>query len=118
MNQFLISKNTKLEVSLFGNGPWVDGVTRIETRGALNAGIKQNFLKDKLSVSIGLNDIFYTLPVISEVKFGNQYSSSIHSWDSRRFNLSINYNFGKIKVQQRNVKGIDEEKGRVGGARN
>ncbi|MCE3228771.1 MAG: TonB-dependent receptor [Bacteroidetes bacterium] len=117
MHQFSLSKSTKLEISVWGVGPWVDGTTSFKPRGAINSGIKQNLLRDKLTISLGMHDIFYTLPVISEVTLQYQNSNSVHSWDSRRFNISVNYNFGKVKVQQHKTKTNEEEKNRVSNQR-
>lgn len=113
-NQFSLSKTTKMEISFWGVSPWVDGVTSYKPRGSLSIGLKQNFLKDKLTISFGCQDVLYTEPVISQVKFHNQFSQSTHQYDSRRFYINVNYNFGKIKVQQKNVKTDDGIKERVG----
>jgi hypothetical protein len=113
LNQFSLSSKTKLEITFWGNGPWKDGVNQTNPRGSLNFGIKQKLLKDKLDLSLGMMDVLYTLPVQSSIKYADQNSYSLHQWDSRRVYFNLNYNFGRIHVQQKNLKDSREEKDRA-----
>jgi hypothetical protein len=112
-HQFSLSKNSKMEVSFWGVGPWKDGVTYFKSRGGLSIGLRQSFMKDKLTVSCGVQDVLYTMPVSTVIDYNNQYSRSYHKWDSRRIYINANFNFGKIKVQQKNIKENEEVKGRL-----
>lgn len=112
-HQFALSKNTKAEISFWGAGPWKDGVTLFKSRGELSVGFRQTLLKEKLTISLGVQDVLFTSPVVTVIDYNGQYSDSYHRWDSRRAYFSLNYNFGKIKVQQKNIKDNDEVKGRL-----
>ena len=111
-NQFSISKSVKMELSAWIAGPWLDGVGHTKTRGSLNFGFKQTVFNDKLNISIGVYDILYTQVSRNYINYADQFSSAVHKWDSRRVYVNLNYNFGKVKVQQKNTKGDGEEKNR------
>jgi iron complex outermembrane receptor protein len=107
---FLLSKNTKLEVSGWFVGPWLyGGFYWIRPRGALNFAMKHTFMNNKLTVSAGAYDIFYSAINHSDVHFNNQNFTSLETYDSRVFKVSLNYNFGSVKVEQRSVKRADEQ---------
>ena len=112
VNQLSLSKNTKLEISGWVVGPWLDGVVHFLPRGGLNMGIKQNFLSEKLTISAGMYDITYSNRSKGYIDYADQYSENVHRWDSRRVYLNVSYNFGKIKVEQKNIS-EEEEKQRL-----
>lgn len=113
-NQFILPADFKLEVSAFYLGPWLGGVYHTQPRGALNIGLKRSFLKGKWDVSISANDVLYTLPVQNKVKFQDQDYQTRDLADTRRFNIGVTYNFGKIKVDQRQRSAGEDEKRRMG----
>lgn len=112
-NEFLI-KGTRLEVNARYIGPRFNGIWYNQPRWGIYLAVKRSFFKEKLSVVLGADDIFFTMIGRNQLKYQNQdwYISS--TTDSRRFKISLSYNFGKVKVQQREVSSNDEEKGRMG----
>ena len=112
-NQLSVNKTTKIEIVGWGLGPWTDGVTKFKPRGAMNVGVKKTMLDDKLSATLTFQDIFLSMPVQTTINYNGQYSESYHRWDSRRVMVVINYSFGKIRVQQKQLK-ENEEKNRAG----
>jgi iron complex outermembrane recepter protein len=114
-NVLLLPKQFKLEISGWYVGPWLyGGFYTISPRGALNLGLKRSFLKDRLTLSMAFHDVFFTAVNDTRVSFNNQQFRSRETYDSRRFNASVNYNFGRIKAEKRQVKRADEEQGRIG----
>jgi iron complex outermembrane receptor protein len=113
-NIFIIKKNTKIEVSAFYWSPWYGNTTIFQHREGLSFAIKQSFLDNNLNVSIGLTDAFFTEQFRQKADFQNQHWTLYEAHDSRRLNLSVSYNFGKIKAQQRDTKENDEERRRSG----
>lgn len=113
-NIFIIKKNTKIEVSGFYWSPWVGNTTVFLHREGLSMALKQSLLKNSLNISIALNDAFFTEQFRQKADFQNQKWVLVEAHDSRRLNISISYNFGKIKAQQRDTKENDEEKRRTG----
>ncbi|MDP2388500.1 MAG: outer membrane beta-barrel family protein [Bacteroidota bacterium] len=112
-NTFTVPKNTKAEVMVFYRSGKNNGLVQVRSRWMLSLAIKKTFFKDKLDCSIGLNDVFYSAYFRTGVKFENQDWSYKVLQDSRRFTININYNFGKLKINERNVESNEEEKGRL-----
>jgi hypothetical protein len=112
-NQITLNKNTKLEIGGWMVGPWMDGVVTYQPRGSLNIGINKTLLKEKLIINLSMQDVLLTQPVTSLIDYNGQYSSALHRWDSRRVQINIEYNFGKVKVQEKSLK-ENEEKSRIG----
>ncbi len=111
---FILKKDLKVEMSGFYWSPWLGGAGVFLERGGVNWAIRKSFLDKALTVSISMNDVFFTETFRSKTNFENQNWQRFEAHDSRRFNVSLNYNFGKIKAQQRQTKGNDEEKNRLG----
>ena len=113
-NQFIFKKNFKAELNLFYIGPWLDGITQSKERWNLDVAIKKSFFENKLNVVIGCSDIFFTSINRGTTNFGNISSDFKHYNDTRRIRLSLTYNFGDLKVQQRDIKSNQEESNRAG----
>jgi hypothetical protein len=112
-NVFILPKNFKFELNAQYFGPMLYGVNYNQSRWGINFALKKSFLKNKLNVVIGMNDVFYTMPLKNRINYQNQDARIRATFDTQRFKLSLNYTFGKIKVQQRNTKSNEEEKGRL-----
>ncbi len=113
-NIFIIKKNTKIEVSGFYWSPWIGNTTVFQHREGLSVAVKQSFFNNNLNISVALNDAFFTEQFKQKADFQNQKWFLVEAHDSRRLNISLSYNFGKIKAQQRDTKENDEEKRRLG----
>jgi iron complex outermembrane recepter protein len=113
-NQLSLPSDLKLEVSAFYLGPWLGAIYQSQPRGALNLGLRRTFYKGRWEASIGAYDIFNTLRVHNKVKFQDQDYFTRDIADTRRFNLGLTYNFGKIKVNQRERSAGEEERRRMG----
>jgi outer membrane receptor protein involved in Fe transport len=111
---FLLKKDTKIEMSGFYWSPWLGGTSTMLSRGGVSWSVKKGFLNNTLQLSIGVNDLFFTEQFRSKSDFQGQDWERSDAHDSRRFNVSLNYNFGKIKAEQRHTKENDEEKRRLG----
>jgi iron complex outermembrane receptor protein len=111
---FLLPKNFKLEVTAFYWGPWLAVGSNYEARGSLSLGLKKTLLKDALTCSVSLNDVFFTETWRSSSDFANQSWQHFESYDTRRLNLGLSYTFGKIKAEQRQTESSEEEKKRLG----
>lgn len=107
----------KGEISGYFAGPGVwGGVFLYETSWALNVGLQRKFLENKMNVRISFNDIFYESGWDGFSDFNGLYSAGSGRWDSRRFSVSVGYNFGNENVKSRNRKaGLEKEAERVGG---
>ena len=112
-NTFLIKK-TKIELNGKYIGPRYNGVWYNYSRYSVSVAVKRSFMKEKLNVVVGLDDIFFTMQGNNQIKLPGQDWKIVATNDSRRFKVSLIYNFGKIKVEEREVSSNEEEKGRLG----
>ena len=70
---------------------------------------KKTFFEEKLSIALAFNDIFLGEIRNTQVNYQNIKMTGLQTFDTRRVNISINYNFGKLKVEQRQVKDIEPQ---------
>jgi iron complex outermembrane receptor protein len=112
-NTFVAHKKTKIEIIGIYRGPKNNGLTQVKSRWMVSFAIKRTFFKGKLDGSIGVNDIFYTFIAKTYVNFANQNWNYYQTTDTRRIVLSLNYNFGKLKIKEREVSSNEQEKARL-----
>lgn len=115
-NTFSLPNNFKFEISGWFNSPSIWGGTyRTNSLGSLNLGLQKKFLKEKLNVRIGIDDVLFTSPWSGTTQFGDLFIDGSGGRDSRQFKLNLSYNFGSNEVKKaRNRKtGIENEKGRI-----
>ncbi len=113
-NIFTIKKDTKIEVSGFYWSPWIGNTSVFQHREGLSMAIKRSLLNNSLNISIAVNDAFFTEQFRQKIDFQNQKWTLYEAHDSQRLVVSLSYNFGKIKAQQRATKENEEEKKRLG----
>ncbi len=109
-NEWLLQRHAKLELNFQYLGPAPMGIFTIQSRWSLNTAVKFSFLKDKLDVVFGVNDLFYTFIGKNRVNFGDQSWTISETNDTRRLKLSLSYNFGKSKAERRETGSLDSER--------
>ncbi|MBC7948738.1 MAG: TonB-dependent receptor [Chitinophagaceae bacterium] len=83
----------------------------LSTFGALNASINRQFLKQKLIVTLSMNDMFYTLRNDFTLNQGPVNASGSRYGDTRRIGINLRYNFGiRKKEETNNMFTVDPEK--------
>ncbi|WP_317897000.1 outer membrane beta-barrel protein [Aurantibacillus circumpalustris] len=112
-NELILSKKSKIEIIGQYVGAQPLGVFVVQPRWSINLAYKIKVLKEKLDVVVGLDDIFYTFINRNRVSFQNQHWTISQRNDSRRFRISLSYNFGKIKVERRDLSSNEDEKDRM-----
>jgi iron complex outermembrane recepter protein len=70
--------------------------------GMLNTSINRKFLKEKLVVTVSMNDIFFTNKIDFALKQGSVNASGLRYNDSRRVGINLRYNFGIKKKEENN----------------
>ncbi|HYF32776.1 MAG TPA: outer membrane beta-barrel protein [Chitinophagaceae bacterium] len=70
--------------------------------GALNMSVSQQFLKKKLIVTLSANDVFFTNNNRFTIRQGSIDASGFREGDTKRFGLSLRYNFGFRKREENN----------------
>lgn len=114
-NTFSLSAVTKIQADYFYSSPVKRGLYETGQLSGLNLGIKQSILKNKLQLSVLVNDVFntaYLKDYTSVVNSIKQVYSQNNS--SRFFRFSLAYSFGndKVNVKQHSL-GNEEERRRT-----
>jgi hypothetical protein len=102
-----LTENIKLELGALYNGPYVAGTMIIRDSWEANMALRVSCLKNKLDITTGVDDIFYTSRFAP--RGYSQKWEGLERYDTRRFKISLTYKFGKIKVNERTVRSSNEE---------
>ncbi len=92
--------NTKLTMSGFYMVNGQLGFLELENFGALNFGIRQSFLNDKLNVSINARDILRTMDVHFSIDQAGVYTYGNRYTDNQRWGIKVRYKFGLSKKKE------------------
>jgi hypothetical protein len=85
--------------------------------GNFSIGFRQTLLKNKMTLSLTVNDILYTMSKATvRAQYENVNYSSRSEYDNRYVNLTLRYNFGSTTVREARNKstGIEDEASRAG----
>jgi hypothetical protein len=74
----------------------------LSTFGALNSSINRKFLKEKLTVTLSMNDIFASNKNDFTINQGSVNASGFRQGDTRRFGINFRYSFGIRKKEENN----------------
>lgn len=112
---FSLRESTKLQVDYRYSSSFKRGLYEFDAMSGLNIGLRQTFVKNKLQVSMLVNDVFnrnYLKNYTSVLNGIRQVYNENNS--SRFFRISLTYNFGndKVNVKERSF-GNDEERKRT-----
>lgn len=70
--------------------------------GQLNSSINRRFFKEKLTVTLSMNDIFRTNKNDFTIRQGSVDASGFREGDTRRFGINFRFNFGIRKKEDNN----------------
>ena len=74
----------------------------LSTFGSLNSSINRRFFKEKLTVTLSMNDIFASNKNDFTINQGSVSASGFRRGDTRRFGINLRYNFGIRKKEENN----------------
>jgi outer membrane receptor protein involved in Fe transport len=106
-NSFSFKSKTRIQLTGFYNGPTA---TAQGTRSGFffsNLSVRQDFLKDKLSVTLSCQDIFGTASFEDKSNTGNTAIYSKMTREGRVFNIALAYRINNFK-QKRNGEGRED----------
>lgn len=115
-NSFVLPRNYSAELSFWYQARQVYGFMVVTPQWMLNAGIQKNLFDRKATVRVNVQDIFWTgYPGATSVYTGYK-EDFIAERETRVFNVSFTYRFGKNTVApiRRHSGGAEDEKRRVG----
>jgi iron complex outermembrane recepter protein len=115
-NQFNFKKGWGAELSGWYNTRNKNGQFDIQGFGQMSIGLSKNILDGKGSIKMNMRDVFWTQRIDGHIKYGNVDEHFKQFGESRVFNISFNYRFGK-QLQggpQKKNGGVSEEQRRAG----
>ncbi len=80
----------------------------LDNFGQLNSSLNRQFLNKKLTVTLSMNDIFFTNKNTFTLRQGSIYAVGLRENDSRRWGINIRYNFG-IKPKEQKMDMFNSE---------
>jgi len=114
-NQFIINKKWSAELAGSYQTKLLSGQFLVIPIGSIRAGVSTKIMKDKGTIKLNVNDIFYTNQVGGDIRNIKNASASWFSYlDTRVITISFSYRFNKgqnLKVRQNG--GSESEQRRV-----
>ncbi len=114
-NQFTLPKKFSLELSGWYQSGFIEGQLIGKPMGAVSFGIQKKMLKDKATLKLNVNDVFWTQKFRGSFAFNDIDVQIVNRWESRTARMTFTYRFGSNKIasaRQRQT-GLEAEKGRV-----
>ena len=114
-NNITITPTLSAEVT----GLYISGVRQgyfvVKEQGNLSIGLRQTLLKNKMTLSLTVNDLLHVMKMKVYAQYENVNYSLYNEWDSRTVNLTLRYNFGSSAVKAARYKstGIEDEASRA-----
>ncbi|GAA4899028.1 outer membrane beta-barrel family protein [Flaviramulus aquimarinus] len=102
----LADESLTADISYLYISPIVDGPSLISTRSGLDINFRKTLWNNKVSVSIGVTDIFNTQNFTQTTKYLNQDVVLNSRMENRLLTFGFNYKFGNFKLKT-NQKAID-----------
>jgi iron complex outermembrane receptor protein len=115
-NSFTIGKKGwSAELSGFYRSKGVDGLLVANRMWAVNSAIAKQILKKKGSLKVGVRDIFWSQQFSGYAKYSDVDVNISSRRDTRQFNITFNYRFGKTNIApaRRKNSGAADEQNRV-----
>ena len=114
-HQFTLPKKFSLEVSGWYQSGFIEGQLAGKPMGAVSFGIQKKMMKDKATLKLNVNDVFWTQKFRGSFVFNDVDVQIVNRWESRVARVTFTYRFGnnKIKAARQRQTGLDDEKGRV-----
>ena len=101
-HQFKLDKRSQITLNGFVRFNGQQQFYELSTFGALNTSINRQFMKQKLTVTLSMNDIFYTNQNDFTISQGSVNAYGNRRSDTRRVGINIRYNFGIRKKEEGN----------------
>ncbi len=99
-HQLKLDKNSQITLNGFLRLKGPLQFYELSTFGALNINVNRKFFKQKLTVTLSANDIFFTNNNEFKILQGSVNANGYRESDSRRFGINLRYNFGFHKKEE------------------
>ncbi len=119
-SQFTLPKDFRINLHGGYFSPWIQLQGKQSPFYFAGLNVSKDFLKKKLSVSVGANNPFWKTMKMENTTTGDGFHNVSTNWrSSREFRFSISYRFGTMKGQIKKVRrGISNDDSKGGGENN
>lgn len=113
-NHFVLPKDWWIDLSFYGQSKATYSDQFNLPYYHVNSTIGKGLWKNKASITLAVNDIFFSSITRSEANYANVNYNLRSQYDSRNFRLRFSYRFGNAKIDMRKrSSGSTEEQGRT-----
>lgn len=98
--QLKLDKKSQLSLNGFWRFKGVLQFTELGSFGQINLNLNRRFFNDKLTVTVSVNDLFYTNNFDFAIRQASVSAEGYRASDSRRFGINLRYNFGFTKKEE------------------
>ena len=116
---FILPKDWKIQIDGRYNSPMTWGYFRLEPVFVSNLGIKKNFLENRLTLSLDVDNLFRSqkqdLTVVGGADKNVTLAKSYLHYDSQKVKIGVSYNFGQAQRTRYRKVGNLEESSRTSG---
>ncbi|MGZ3884573.1 MAG: TonB-dependent receptor domain-containing protein [Bacteroidia bacterium] len=112
-NEFILPKEFKLQLSVYYTSPVKDGPLFYAPTSNVSLALRKSFFQGKLNLVLNVNDLFFANVFGVTTTFSTQSTYFLIYNDTRRVGLSVNYRFGKLRLQQHLKRSNEEESNRL-----
>ncbi|MCW3078696.1 TonB-dependent receptor [Segetibacter sp.] len=114
-NSFTLGKGWNAEVSGWYRSKGVEGLILANPMGAVNSAISKQLIKKKGTLKFGVRDMLNTQQFSGYAKYSDVDVLVKNTRDSRQYNLTFTYRFGKSNIpsERRKTGGANDEQNRV-----
>ena len=95
------------------DSPSVSGLFYTKAAGAFNLGLKKLLWEQRATLSLKVNDLFYTDRWRSTLRYNNIDMTWNNQYESRRVSLAFTWKIGTGKTRDRHAGGSSDEENRV-----
>ncbi|MBP6335559.1 MAG: TonB-dependent receptor [Bacteroidia bacterium] len=114
-NSISLPKSWSMEFNAYYNSRMVSGTVLIDPFYSISAGFRKNFMDDKFSLRVNVNDIFHTESFNSVMNYQNVDAEFHRIYDTQFVRFHVSYNFGKKSIPRakNRATGLQEEENRI-----
>jgi hypothetical protein len=106
-HQLKLDKRSQITLNGFVRFKGQQQFYELGTFGSLNTSVNRQFMKQKLVVTLSMNDIFYTNQNDFTIQQGSIKANGNRKADTQRFGINIRYNFGIRKKEENDMFNVE-----------
>jgi len=99
--EFYLPKDFKIQIWAGYSSKFKDGPQTYHDRSAIHISVHKAFFDKKLNITLAFHDVLYKDYFSYSTSFSNNNFYWYDRMDTRRVRFTVNYRFGKMRIEQR-----------------